>query len=53
MEKSFSAPDTERQIPMAIVSLGVATIHKFWLQRKGQVASSYRFLSFNLFIEAK
>lgn len=53
MGESFSASDNERQIPIAVVSLDVGTVDEFWLQHTGQLASTYRFLSFNLFIEAK
>lgn len=53
MGESFSAPDNERQIPPAVVSLCIATVHEFQLQYTGQLASTCRFVSFNLLIEAK
>lgn len=46
MGESFSAPDNERQIPLAVVGLDIGIVHEFWLQHTGQLASTYRFLSF-------
>lgn len=53
MGESFSAPDSERQIPIAVVSLNIGIVPEFWLQHTGQLTSTYRFLRFNFFIEAK